>query len=793
MDTASRNSHRLPPQVHSALSRYKDHSTIITRWLIRTAKAHKLPIAGSPNSEYDLRLNEYLTLSIELVSKRGVQPPRSFESRFNSLIKLRTKCWKWYTENMPDQIASNEAHFAFIGKMRQVRKIWFNTPLGYDTPDSDKEPAIVSCFSMSFAGYRDSADSDDGEQVSDTESDMESDTDTDTDTESDSEGESESENDDLSELPLSAFRLLSDVDEEEHRDVCDTESESDDDLSELPPSALWLLPDEEDAEWNDTKSESDEDLSDLPPSGSRLLPDGYDAECDDEEHVYDSESESESEDDDDDLSALPLSTRRLLSDKDDAESDDEEHIEGGREAASIKDVGDTESEDDDDLSDNEDPDGAALWIHFQELEDYRNEFRGRWEERARAGSLSRSLLTYLIIDGLTQRLVIESQAEELHSLLENTEYCTILRAVLGPNANDDIITLNPMRSFFMIDTWTVLCTFHSMTEEAVRNLVSYPANSRDKSERNEERNNLLMSQLCRWRVRDAAKKKGKKKPCWDSPITIEKVFQFELHKHVLWLDRGTRDPLKRLRQLARLVIVSVQNWIDTHKPEYYGKQAKAKELARKMRNVVAYANTIFAGERRAILEGDPISRAKEEYHILQKSWEVGKSLITDSSRHPYLTTVMSLYLHLRKYSGMPKMDAMEGLRKFMVRLSGNRGALSFPGDIASLHVIPAMHGLTPMRWIDYAIALLGLDGFTIERMAFAVLRELHRTCKKLLRPYMRDRPLYSITAPSYAGLVDCFIEAWRDGPPTTVQALALRGRHALEYGHSSVFEHQPSA
>ncbi|KAF8201046.1 hypothetical protein K438DRAFT_1932803 [Mycena galopus ATCC 62051] len=187
-----------PPAIESAFTRYKNHGAQITLWLIQQAKAHNVPIVGSPDAQYDLKLNEYLTLSRELVLARGIKPPATHKKHLNAIIKLRTRCWKWYNNAMPNQFR-NETHMGFIKKMRLVRKIWFNTSLGYDTADSDQdEPAAVLFIgAIGFAGYRDSDTQDD-------------DSGSDRDTE-----DVGVDDDDLLDLPLSVFQILPDENSED--------------------------------------------------------------------------------------------------------------------------------------------------------------------------------------------------------------------------------------------------------------------------------------------------------------------------------------------------------------------------------------------------------------------------------------------------------------------------------------------------------------------------------------------------------------------------------------------------
>ncbi|KAJ7489458.1 hypothetical protein FB451DRAFT_690625 [Mycena latifolia] len=655
MDT-SRNAHHLPPKIRSAFRRYKEHTAHITKWLIRTARAHNLPIACSADGKYDLALNQYLTLSIELVSKRGVRPPASYKTRFNSLIKLRKKCWEWYSQNTPDQVRSNDGHFAIIGKMREVRKIWFNISLGYDTPDSEQgEPALVLSFSISFAGYLDSSES------------------------------------------------------EYHTAESEVQNGDDESLSE----------------------ESDVG----------------DADTDD------SDDAEEEEDEDDDLSNLPLSAFRLVPDEGDADGEQAE-LEFG------------------------------LWNFSQELEEYRNYLRRLWEEHARTGSPS--LFSLLILNRcvLLQVIIAQFELEQDYPSVEGAEYPTLLRAVLGLPDNNEQGSFNlvgHLRSFLMVDTWTVLRQSY------------FQADRQDGlgQEQNQGALNLLMAQLC---MKEEGNTTRDGPPEDVPPITVNAVFQLELQKDAIWLDRATQGPLERLRNLTTLVTASIQNWIDTHNPEYYGTQAA--ELALEARNVIAYAQAILVMRRAAFLPTNPLLRAQEERTLLEKSWDVGKHLITDTSRHRYLATVMSLYLHLRKHNSTPKNDTMDYLQRFLVPLHRGSGVLRFrEADDPGAPFPPRGSPLSSLlEWAEEygsrEIAVRSLDAFTIERMAFGIL--LHRTCQGLLRPYMMQRQPDSVRAPSYVGLVGCFIDAWNAGKPQTVRTLALRGHAALQYGRQSVSNINPS-
>lgn len=159
---------------------------------------------------------------------------------------------------MPNKKASNNGHFAFIQKMREVRKIWFNIPLGYDTADSEQEPAAISCYPLDLY----SSCQADGHDV----------------------------DDDLSNLPLSAFpsQFLQnspdqDSDGDEAEDVGESstdvgeDSEEDDgaNVANVPWSPYFysppwpghrLLPRE--SPHSDEHADSDEDLDQAEPEDS---------------------------------------------------------------------------------------------------------------------------------------------------------------------------------------------------------------------------------------------------------------------------------------------------------------------------------------------------------------------------------------------------------------------------------------------------------------------------------------------------------------------------------------------
>ncbi|KAJ7206464.1 hypothetical protein C8J57DRAFT_1404348 [Mycena rebaudengoi] len=122
-----------------------------------------------PNSEYDLHIRQYVSLSNEIVRKRR-NPPGDLFARLNTIIRLRSRCCKWYQENAPLDTRGNEGHLHFISQMRRVRKIWFGIPLEYDTEDSDKDAAadrirvVVSSFAISIREYTGSSNGDEEDE-----------------------------------------------------------------------------------------------------------------------------------------------------------------------------------------------------------------------------------------------------------------------------------------------------------------------------------------------------------------------------------------------------------------------------------------------------------------------------------------------------------------------------------------------------------------------------------------------------------------------------------------------------
>jgi len=240
--------------------------------------------------------------------------------------------------------------------------------------------------------------------------------------------------------------------------------------------------------------------------------------------------------------------------------------------------------------------------------------------------------------------------------------------------------------------------------------------------------------------------------------------------------------LSRLRRMARLMILSVQNWLNTHNSVHYGDEAPI--LARQMHDLLAYADAIFDDEKETILERNPFSRGQQEWILLAKSWMVGKRLIF-SATGSRLVTVMFLYRHLRAHADMPQIDVLEYLRKFV--FPGPLGKLCYRLDIPHPSPLPDRDSLTSaLEWAEeYESALeqWALDAFTIEQMVLAVLQELYRSCERLLRPYMMR---HQVGDPTSMSLFGCFQTAWRDGTPPTVHKLALLGRRALEHGLNSV-------
>ncbi|KAJ7145091.1 hypothetical protein C8R43DRAFT_1012804 [Mycena crocata] len=385
----------------------------------------------------------------------------------------------------------------------------------------------------------------------------------------------------------------------------------------------------------------------------------------------------------------------------------------------------------------------ALWIHLQELRIYRNYLRGLWEKRAQ-GSQSPTLLTLLTLNRLVVMLVSASQMEleQSHPLLERAEYDRIMGTLSDSHRND---------------------------EEDAPDL-----------DRMESDPGQLTAQFCRWRTKQLALDRGHSR----RDIPGGNVFQSEVVADIVRLDQATPHPLRHLRKVTRRIVASVEEWIDEHDPSFYGRQTT--ELVSEMNGLLAHAKTIFDGDRRLSLQSDPVSRALEEVTLFRKSWAIGKKLITDASRHRYLATVMSLYLHLRENTNIQAIDTLEYLNKFLTGLSDN--VLSFPEDPDSMDFSDPQD--SPLEWATKYefgnIAVLALDGFTIERMAFAVLDRLHGSCQRILQPYMMRVQSASVTSPGYVGLVQCFIDAWENEPPRKVQILGEKGYKALQHGLASI-------
>ncbi|KAJ6551513.1 hypothetical protein B0H19DRAFT_1378234 [Mycena capillaripes] len=634
------NIQKLPPaptQTQADYRKYKKHGLAITQWLVRTAIAQDIPIVGSPNLKYDLDLKEYLTLSRELVLNRRVQPSREHKARLNTIIKLRKRCWKWHKESMPSRI-SDKTQQAFIETMREVRQIWFNIQLEYDTPDSDQpETPLVSVLlgSVVACPVRDGVCRDSAE------------------------GADEDE-DDLSNLPLSAFQFF--------------------------------------------------------------------------------------EEDPEEITAEQAELER------------------------------------------------ALWNHFRELQGYPDCLCDLLHREPTASRFASYLLDLVL--NMASRSY--SKLAELYPSLEDDGYTTILRAVF--RGDDQHISnlrksegTSAIRSSLMIDTWVVCRAFISMPEETIHRWAdfSYSQDDIDELGQVEAEKGLLMTQFCLRRVSDISKKASinnspLRRP-HIPPITIAAVFLLQLHKDAIWTGRATQDPLRRLRWTTNRIIASVQNWLDSHNPADYGNQAK--RLVREMAYIVQCAKLMFEGEMETFLERDPLSRGTEEWILLEKSWEVGKQLITDTSRHRYLATAMSLYVHLRTHASLAKIDAFEYPRKFMVPSSENSTVFYFPKISPTPPLPNGDSRQSLLEWVkefESIRACVALDAFTIGRMSFAVLETLHRSCQWLLKPYMMRREPDSVRSPSYVRLVQCFIDAWRDGTAGMVQELASRGRGALEHGLNSV-------
>ncbi|KAJ7768379.1 hypothetical protein B0H16DRAFT_1716388 [Mycena metata] len=151
-----------PPKIEEAYLRYKRLGAQITQRLIQMAKECGLTTTGSSKTKYGLGIAEHKTLSVKLVSL-SVRPPSSFRSDLNAIIKLRMRCSDWYEpykETPHWKIVNYKRHLAFILIMREVRNIWFGTPLGYDTAESEQEE-LLSRAVVDFVRHPDPYDEDD--------------------------------------------------------------------------------------------------------------------------------------------------------------------------------------------------------------------------------------------------------------------------------------------------------------------------------------------------------------------------------------------------------------------------------------------------------------------------------------------------------------------------------------------------------------------------------------------------------------------------------------------------------
>ncbi|KAJ7232066.1 hypothetical protein C8J57DRAFT_1384036 [Mycena rebaudengoi] len=208
MNRAECTTLKLPKKLRSDWQRYKEHGRHITRWLIQEAQELSSLGPAPPNSEYDLHIRQYVSLSNEIVRKRR-NPPGDLFARLNTIIRLRSRCCQWYQENAPLDTRGNEGHLHFISQMRRVRKIWFGIPLEYDTEDSDKDAAadrirvVVSSFAISIREYTGSSSGDEED-----------------------EDDEELDEDTLSDLPLSAFRFTPWANVFDESDDVDSEAES---------------------------------------------------------------------------------------------------------------------------------------------------------------------------------------------------------------------------------------------------------------------------------------------------------------------------------------------------------------------------------------------------------------------------------------------------------------------------------------------------------------------------------------------------------------------------------------
>ncbi|KAJ7705300.1 hypothetical protein B0H17DRAFT_1037573 [Mycena rosella] len=515
---------------------------------------------------------------------------------------------------------------------------------------------------------------------------------------------------------------------------------------------------------------------------------------------YRASQDLEEDDDDDDL---PLSVFRLTDESDVDMVEDDESIEESEAAVSEEDddalcASDVDSDEDDEsnaeYSDTDGSDGSeeteedaielhcALSLHFWALKVFRIYLRGLWDKRRRTGSPTSLTLSIMRQLGLEQAALRQSSLKKRFPSLADGGYITFVGGVLDLFADDG-------EDISMLATWSVLRRFFSMSEDMVYDYIKQDPKGRlSEQKQNGGARHLLLKHLCHLRLRDGPRR-------WSaSRITLQMVFEHELTNDVLCLDQPTR-PFKRLRKIAKLVVVSIENWLDTHDPEDYGN--RASELVLEMRDVITHANAMFKGKSRLILKADPLSRTAQEYKLLGEAWAVGKRLISATSRHHCLASVMALYIHLRNHESTPTIPTMEHLRNLLVHPGGDGRVLRFPEGAESVISIPRdASPASLLRCAEVAarsphFAVLSLDAFTIEQMAFAVLDKLHRTCQRRLRPYLQERQPESVSAPGYVGLVACFVEAWDTGTPHTRRRLASKGQAALEHGYWSVSDVNP--
>ncbi|KAK7052390.1 cupin-5 domain-containing protein [Favolaschia claudopus] len=545
---------RRPPEIESAHNRYKKHGAQITRWLIRQAEAHDLTIVGSPDSRYDLQLKEYCI-------RRRVRAPRAHKSYFNAIIKLRTRCWKWYRTVSPNH-SCNGTHFAFIEKMRRLRHLWFATPVGYDTADSDTDEPLESLFvgAMSFAF-----------------------------------------------------------------DAVDTEDD-------------------------DANSDSDQD----------------------------SEEELEEEGD---LSSLPLSVFQIFADDEDVASDPK------------------------DLQ-------LALVDCFQELQTYRNCLRDLMQqEQDPPSSLALFLVTRRLFELASDLLAKLATA---HSSMKNAEYVAVLHAILGGDdqlgplraasggddhlASGSLLTSffvdhqggpETLRSYLMIDTYTVCRASLSMTEGAMRSYLMAMTACGLTAKR------CLMAQLCLRLLKD-------------NPIDA------------VWLGRNGYYS-RRLHHIVESIVASAQQWLHVHSPSHYADQSATLEL--RAHDLIAYATTILDIGNRFISDLNPLEQGQQEIKLLEQSWKVGKELLFSPSPNR-IFALMALYRHVRTHTNLGKIRILEHLRKFVFQ--GPLGSLCCKTDIHPPSPLEN-HSLSSAReWVneyEEELGLWAIDFFTLDRMVVAVLRQ----------------------------------------------------------------------